>query len=349
MRRTARALSATALAAAALGIAIPAALADPAAEVSPGSVRPGGSVTVSVTCDAVEGTAPETIDASSRAFEGGTVRLRRVTAADGRTAGTAYRGTARIASGADTQNDPDAAAQDAARTAVDGTCPAAAGAQGQSWSAEFSMPRADTETDVAADADGDAAGTVVGPGTVTGADSGSDIGADADGTGPCDEAKACGASQSCGDDLGRECAQSQPAGDGRETSTDAREASGDGREASGDGRESSGDGRDSSGDGRETSGDGRESSGDGWEPSGDGRECAEPGGASCSDGGRTCSAPRDDSTCGPAVVQHGVDAGEGGAFTGSVPALVVGGLLIAGALGAAVHRLVWHREQAGDG
>ncbi|UXY30996.1 hypothetical protein [Streptomyces sp. HUAS TT20] len=363
MRRTARALPVAALAAAALGIAIPTARADPAAEVSPGSVRPGDSVTVAVTCDAVEGTAPETIDASSPAFEGGTVRLRRVTATDGRTAGTAgtaYRGTARIASGEDGQSDADAAGQDAAGTAVDGTCPGAAGARGQAWSAEVSMPRADVDTDVAADADAD--GTVVGPGTVKGADSGAGI----DDTVPCDDAKACGASQACGDDQGRECGQSQPAGDGRETSTDGRKTSGDGRETSGDGRETSGDGRETSGDGRETSGDGhessgdghessgdgRESSGDGWEPSGDGRQCGESGqsgGASCSDGGRTCSESRGDSTCGPAVIQQGVDAGEGGAFNGSVPVLVVGGLLIAGALGAAVHRLVGDRERAGDG
>jgi hypothetical protein len=34
-----------------------------------------------------------------------------------------------------------------------------------------------------------------------------------------------------------------------------------------------------------------------------------------------------------------VEAGEGGTFTDSVPALVGGGILIAGALGAAVYRL----------
>jgi hypothetical protein len=41
----------------------------------------------------------------------------------------------------------------------------------------------------------------------------------------------------------------------------------------------------------------------------------------------------------PAPVQRGVQAGQGGAFTDSVPALVAGGVLIAGAGGAAVHRL----------
>ncbi|NEA66847.1 hypothetical protein [Streptomyces sp. SID12488] len=41
----------------------------------------------------------------------------------------------------------------------------------------------------------------------------------------------------------------------------------------------------------------------------------------------------------PAPVQRGVQAGQGGAFTDSVPALVAGGVLITGAAGAAVHRL----------
>jgi hypothetical protein len=41
----------------------------------------------------------------------------------------------------------------------------------------------------------------------------------------------------------------------------------------------------------------------------------------------------------PAGAQYGVQGGEGGAFTDSVPALITGGVLIVGALGAAVHRL----------
>ncbi|MER5912655.1 hypothetical protein ABT124_19715, partial [Streptomyces sp. NPDC001982] len=43
-----------------------------------------------------------------------------------------------------------------------------------------------------------------------------------------------------------------------------------------------------------------------------------------------------------------VDAGVGGSFNDSVPALVVGGLLIAGAFGAAVHRL-WRRRPDAHG
>lgn len=45
----------------------------------------------------------------------------------------------------------------------------------------------------------------------------------------------------------------------------------------------------------------------------------------------------------PAPVQRGVHAGSGGAFTDSVPAMVAGGLLIVGALGGAVHRLLHRR------
>jgi hypothetical protein len=44
----------------------------------------------------------------------------------------------------------------------------------------------------------------------------------------------------------------------------------------------------------------------------------------------------------PAPVQRGVQAGQGGAFTDSVPALVAGGVLIVGAAGAVVRRL--HRR-----
>jgi len=44
---------------------------------------------------------------------------------------------------------------------------------------------------------------------------------------------------------------------------------------------------------------------------------------------------------------HGVHAGEGGAFNDSTVALVSGGVLIAGALGAAVHKLR-HRESSSN-
>jgi hypothetical protein len=51
--------------------------------------------------------------------------------------------------------------------------------------------------------------------------------------------------------------------------------------------------------------------------------------------------------CGPAA-EHGVRAGAGGAFSDSVPALVAGGILMAGAFGGAAYRLRLRlRENAG--
>ena len=98
--------------------------------------------------------------------------------------------------------------------------------------------------------------------------------------------------------------------------------------------------------------------------------CTPSHGSSCEDPGRACPAPQQPhgtaphdsashetaphapdphaTTCAPATVEHGVRAGAGGAFTDSVPALVAGGLLIAGAFGAAVHRLLLRRRPAAD-
>jgi hypothetical protein len=197
MRRTVRALSVAVLAGVAVGAAVPGAFADPAAEVSPSSVHPGGSVTVSVSCDATGGAPPASIEATSQAFDEGSVPLQLVAGNDDAVSGPAYRGTARIAAAPDL--DTSGVGPDSAWT-VDGTCPAAPGGQGKQWSATF---------------------------TVT--------------------------------------------------------------HGGGGGRHS----------------------------------CTEPRTPSCS----------------PAPVQRGVHAGTGGTFTDSVPALVAGGLLIAGALGGAVYRV----------
>lgn len=100
MRRTAR-LRALSVVLPALGITLgvapPHAFAEPTAEVSPSSVQPGGSVTVSVSCDPGTGTPPATVDATSEAFETGTVRLQLVPGNDDKASGPAYSGTARIA------------------------------------------------------------------------------------------------------------------------------------------------------------------------------------------------------------------------------------------------------------
>ncbi|WP_328492999.1 hypothetical protein OHS59_09835 [Streptomyces sp. NBC_00414] len=77
LSRTARALSATAFTTLVLGTATTAATANSGAEVSPRTVAPGGTVTVSVTCGSTGGHPPESMDATSEAFEHGTVRLHR--------------------------------------------------------------------------------------------------------------------------------------------------------------------------------------------------------------------------------------------------------------------------------
>ncbi|PWI14303.1 hypothetical protein DI272_09140 [Streptomyces sp. Act143] len=133
MRRTVRALSVAVLAGAALGGAVPVAHADPAAEVGPAAVEPGGSVTVSVSCDPVGAGAPADIEATSAAFDEETVLLQRVPGNDDAVAGPAYRGTARIAATGDFEGD--------SAWTVDGTCPGAAGAQGKAWSATFDVVR----------------------------------------------------------------------------------------------------------------------------------------------------------------------------------------------------------------
>ncbi|MEV7081069.1 hypothetical protein AB0N88_21445 [Streptomyces sp. NPDC093516] len=217
MRRTLHALSVAALAGPALLGLAPAAAAEPAAEVAPATVRPGGTLTISVTCDPDGGPPPESIDATSQAFEEGTVALHKVGGNDDELSGPAYRGTALIASAENFEGDPDALGEDSAWS-VDGTCPAAPGGEGKPWSATFTV---------------------------------------AHGTGP------------------------QPPSH-RPSHKPTHH-----------------------------------------------HPCPEPS----HHGGPHPTA------CGAAPVQHGVRAGDGGAFTDSVPALVVGGLLIAGACGAAVHRL----------
>ncbi|GDY78271.1 hypothetical protein SAV31267_077560 [Streptomyces avermitilis] len=76
MRRCARVLSATALAGAALGVAAPAASADPATEVRPRSVAPGGAVTLSVSCDATGAERSDAIEAGPQSSEETEAQLR---------------------------------------------------------------------------------------------------------------------------------------------------------------------------------------------------------------------------------------------------------------------------------
>ncbi|MFD4527975.1 hypothetical protein ACFWP7_29390 [Streptomyces sp. NPDC058470] len=169
MRRTARVLSATALAGAALGAAASAAYADPAAEVTPGSVEPGGTVTISVTCDAISGAPPDYIEATSQGFEEGKVQLRRVTGNDETVSGAAYSGTARISpdgssgdggsdgssgsggsdgsgSGGGGGETYDGGGNDAvnhpeSEWGVDGACPGASGGREKQWTASYTVAR----------------------------------------------------------------------------------------------------------------------------------------------------------------------------------------------------------------
>ncbi|WSS99856.1 hypothetical protein OG478_11650 [Streptomyces phaeochromogenes] len=255
MRRTVRALSATALTAVALGTTV-AAAENPGAEVSPRTVAPGGTVTVSVACEPTGGPAPETIDATSQAFEHGTVQLHKAVGEEDAAGGPAYSGTARIVPAADfEEGGPDSADKDDAADkddevgndggtgkdsdwSVDGTCPAAPGGQGKQWSASFTASR-----------------------------EGSRDGSEGSRDGSRDEV-------------------SRDEGSREEVARDevARE------------------------------------------------EGPRDGGA------------RDDG----GAVRHGVQAGEGGTFNDSTLALVTGGVLIAGAAGAAVHRLR-RRESSSNG
>ncbi|MFF5367548.1 hypothetical protein [Streptomyces sp. NPDC013187] len=138
MRRSLYALSVSVLAGSALVGFAPAEFSEPAAEVSPATVQPGGTLTVSVSCDPTEGPPPDGIDATSQAFDEGTVPLRLVTGNDDEVTGPAYRGTALISSAESFEGDPDAQGEDSEWT-VDGTCPAAPGGEGTPWSATFTV------------------------------------------------------------------------------------------------------------------------------------------------------------------------------------------------------------------
>jgi hypothetical protein len=266
-RRAPRVLTAVALTGAALGLTAPgaSAAADPSARVEPREAAPGGTVTVSVSCDAPGGTPPASIEATSRGFEDGRVMLRRVDAT-----GTAltYTGTARVpaddAPGAlpepgaapddqavlpdapDGLDDPAGPSGGTGEWSVDGACPAAPGGAEEQWSTSFGLAGGEVGTDEGADIGPDLAQDppVAVPGTGTG-----DAGAR-----PRPSASAPAPS--------------------RRPSTPATE------------------------------------------PSSAGTQHGAEHGA-----------------------EHGVEAGRGGAFTDSPPAMAAGALLMAGAFGAAVHRL----------
>ncbi|MFE7859632.1 hypothetical protein [Streptomyces sp. NPDC057403] len=320
MRRTARVLSAAALAGAAVGLPAAAAFADPASEVSPGTASPGGSVTVSVSCESTGGPAPATIDATSQAFDEGTVKLQRVGGSADQAAGVTYRGTARIASATDLEDGgpapvgPDPAAPDAA-TPQDTAIPDAK-------APDAKAPDTTGTDDLGPDA--------VGPDTV-----------------PTDAAAP--------DGLGPDTAPTDAAGPGDVPPDPAAPDA-----AVPDGTAPDGAAPDAVGPGAVPPGavpPGSVTADSAWTVNG---TCpAPPGGRGAAwsatfkvdlgaGGTRRCAEKQRTDGCGTAPVQRGVRAGEGGTFTDSVPALVAGGVLIAGALGAAAHRLR-HRDSGAGG
>ncbi|MEU0006796.1 hypothetical protein ABZ079_21590 [Streptomyces sp. NPDC006314] len=375
MRRTARALSVAFVAGAALALAGPAAFADPAADARPGTVPPGGTVAVSVICDAVAGPVPETLDAASPGFEGGTVHLSRVTGnADHETGATglAYRGTARVTAhyrsvgdmaadrpvgdtaedrpvvdaaedrpvgdtaddhpdGVTAEEDPAGTGPDAAWT-VDGTCPPATGGTGTPWNAPYSVTRGDDGVPCAEP----------GPCGTTRAC------ADAE---PCGDGGQCRETESCrpGDDghyqKGEACPDQSPRKEGEPCQGAARECAGADSCTDGGGRCGESHGAPcTDGGGRcgESHGESQAES-HGAPCTGGGNKCGESHGAPCPDG-QTCRESHGTDGCAQESGQRGVEAGAGGTFNDSVPALVAGGVCIAAACGAAVYRLHLRRR-----
>ncbi|MFC5213098.1 hypothetical protein [Streptomyces coerulescens] len=389
MRCTARALSVAALAGVALGTPASAASADPAAEVSPGTVAPGGSVAVSVTCDALDGSAPATLQATSQAFDGGTVELKRISGTDKKAAGPAYRGSARIPSAENVEGAPDTAGPESDRT-VDGTCPAAGGGEGgkgKEWSATFTVARESAGGDgnggSASDSGGgkasDDGGTSEaggGKGEASGGHQGGN-GGGGGGTGGGGGGRTCIDPHSGWTEAGKtepyagesEAGKAEPEWDGTETGglgeggTDSGGLGDDGLDAGGmdTGGKDAG-GMDAGGTGADGTGTGGADFG-GTYSEGTDTEGTDTGGIAPewdTGAGKTETEPHADATepgwdgsgahsgkgepgaddCeGGAADQHGVRAGTGGTFTDSVPALVAGGVLIAGAFGGAVYRL----------
>ncbi|MEU1000271.1 hypothetical protein ABZ375_06815 [Streptomyces tibetensis] len=276
MRRSLFALSVSVLAGSALVGFASAESSEPAAEVSPATVQPGGTLTVSVSCDPTDGPPPESIDATSQAFDEGTVPLRLVTGNDDEVSGPAYRGTALITPAENVEGDPDAEGEDSASTDAEGEDSAWTDAEGE----DSARTDAEGEDSARTDAEGeDPART------------------DAEGEDPA-------RTDAEGEDPARTVDGTCPAAPGGEGTPWSATFSVTHGSAP-------------------------------HEPSQ--RPAHPPTHKPCPEPPHHRE-PRP-TECEPAAVQRGVRAGDGGAFTDSVPALVAGGVLIAGAFGAAVHRL----------
>ncbi|MEU6650820.1 hypothetical protein ABZ904_15535, partial [Streptomyces sp. NPDC046900] len=147
MRRSARVLSAAALAGSAVGFMAAPASAEPSAEITPHSAVPGGAVTVTVSCAMSGGAPPDFIEATSQGFEDGRVRLYRVDGDAIRardSSSVLYSGVARIPDGGAVGDIAALAGRDA-EWGVDGRCPVRPGGRVKPWSASFSVSRDRTE------------------------------------------------------------------------------------------------------------------------------------------------------------------------------------------------------------
>ncbi|MFF7801082.1 hypothetical protein [Streptomyces olivaceus] len=378
MRRTARALSAAVLAGAALGAfagpvaadpgvppppadpgvppppaepeepVAPPSAADPAAgeasaRVSPADVAPGETVTVSVSCGPAGETAPATLDASSAAFDGGTVALRKVTGDEATASGPSYRGTARIApaedfgteQGATDPADPASPADPAGLPGAAGPV-APAGPDGPVAPADRAAPAVLAVSAVPADraisAVPAAPVALAVPKTSAVAD---------DPAGPADRrAPAIPEDSAVTDDPAGPADPAAPEGAaGREGGADDWTVDGACPDASG----GEGDPWSATMTMPEEGGAGEPGCRESTAP----RSGASSHGTPCATTKPPCpepAAPRGEPSapgkpCQGGTAEHGVQAGAGGSLSGSVPALVAGGVLIAGACGAAAHRL----------
>lgn len=343
MRRTAPFL----LAAALLVAAGPVAVADPAAEVGPGSVDPGGSVTVSVSCDPLDGPAPETLDAVSQAFSEGTVKLVKVS---GDVPAKASGGVPGEVTGGASANVPGDASGDAPSD-VSGGLPGEAsgdvpgglpgdvpgdvsgGASGDVPGDVSSGASGNVPGEASGDVPGEASGNV--PGEASGGVSTGLPGDGEKGTGPSYQGSA-----HIAPDLGRNDGRLGPDTAWTVDGTCPAPPGGRGSPWSATFDVN-----------RPTSASGGSADASGIPP------CLPAPGqnAPSCDGGPACPHDKPCPTAHPtqrpttpATVEHGVRAGTGGTFRDSVPALVAGGLLIAGAFGAAAHRLLRRRRPAAD-
>ncbi|WP_369195007.1 hypothetical protein [Streptomyces djakartensis] len=330
MRRTLHALTVTVAAGTALAGLTPA-FAEPAAEVTPATVQPGGTLTVSVRCDPTGGPPPGSIEATSEAFAEGTVSLRRVdggdTAGHGAAewgAGPARTGTAAPATAENADADLDSLAQDTDPLAGEADVPGEDA--GLLEEDDAGLPGGDPEL-LAEDPE------LLGEGPeLLGEDPellGEDpelLGEDPELLGEGSDWMTEGGSGAQGTaPVYRGTAVIAPAGD----LEGAAHAGGKDSAWTVDGTCPAAPG----GRGREWSATFTVLHGSGPHPPTH-KPCPKP----------SPHHEPDPARCGEAPVQRGVRAGDGGAFTDSVPALAAGGILIAGALGAAVHRLRTRRS-----